>query len=179
MVNSTTNKDDGDLTQDAERDCQKQGVKHVAEDVSQFSETEKSTRTLFTPPGETQKNCFQWFSSLIRNSGNPGPSQTVFSQQFHQQRSNCGVSQDQINGVQTESGTACGELEEKSSLLTGLEQSSQSQSSCELSECNFESSEILHISNNSLDAEVRILCTVSVFTFTLNYKRNLAAKSSK
>ncbi|PKK33611.1 exonuclease 1 [Columba livia] len=153
MFDSTTKKDDGDLTQDAEQDCQKQEVKHVAENVSQFSETEKSTRTIFTPPGETQKNCFRWFSSLIRNSGNPGPSCTVFSQQFHQQRSNCAVSQDQMNGIQTESGAACGELEKESSPLIELERSSQSQSSCELSECNLESSELPHISNNSSDAE--------------------------
>lgn len=178
MFDSTTKKDDGDLTQDAEQDCQKQEVKHVAENVSQFSETEKSARTIFTPPGETQKNCFRWFSSLIRNSGNPGPSCTVFSQQFHQQRSNCAVSQDQMNGVQTGSGAACGELEKESSPLTELEQSSQSQSSCELSECNLESSELPHISNNSSDAEVRILPMVSVFTFTLHYRRNQAAKSS-
>ncbi|KAM6208304.1 exonuclease 1 isoform 3-T3 [Sarcoramphus papa] len=155
MFDGRAKKDDSDLTQDAERDCQKQEVKHVAEDVSQFSETEKSTRTIFTPPGETQKNCFRWFSSLINNSGNPGPSHTVFSQHFHQQRSNCVVSQeDQINGVQTESGAVCGELEEESSPLTELEQSSQSQRSCEPSECSLESSEIPQVSNNSSDAEV-------------------------
>ncbi|XP_050750064.1 exonuclease 1 isoform X3 [Gymnogyps californianus] len=155
MFDGRAKKDDSDLTQDAERDCQKQEVKHVAEDVSQFSETEKSTRTIFTPPGETQKNCFRWFSSLVNNSGNPGPSHTVFSQHFHQQRSNCVVSQeDQINGVQTESGAVCGELEEEFSPLTELEQSSQSQRSCEPSECSLESSEIPQVSNNSSDAEV-------------------------
>ncbi|KAM9297083.1 exonuclease 1 [Morus bassanus] len=143
-------KDDCDLTQDAERDCQKQEVKHGADDVSPFSETEKSTRTIFTPPGETQKNCFRWFSSLVNNSGNPGPSRTVLSQQFHQQRSNCVVSQeDQINGVQTESGAVCGKLEEESSPLTELEQSSQSQRSCEPSECSLESSEIPQESDSS------------------------------
>lgn len=169
----STKKDDSDLTQDAEQDCQKQEVKHVAEDVSQFSETEKSTRTIFTPPGEMQKNCFRWFSSLVNNSGNPGPTHTVFSQQFHQQRSNCVVSQeDQINVVQTDSGAACGELEEESSPLTKLKQSSQSQRSCEPTECSLESSEILQVSNNSSDAEVRKLDIVSAFAFTLNYKRN-------
>ncbi|XP_074945503.1 exonuclease 1 isoform X1 [Phalacrocorax aristotelis] len=146
-------KDDCDLPQDAEQDCQKQEVKHGA-DVSQFSETEKSTRTTFTPPGETQKNCFRWFSSPVNSSGNLGPSHTLLSQQFHQQRSNCVVSQeDQINGVQTESGAVSGKLEGESSPLTELEQSSQSQRSCEPSECSLESSEIPQESNNSSDAE--------------------------
>lgn len=173
MFDSRAKKDDSDLTQDAEWDCQKQEVKHVAEDVCQFSETEKSTRTIFTSPGEMQKNCFRWFSSLVNNSGNPGPSHTVFSQQFHQQRSNCVVTQeDQINGVQTESGAVRGKLEEESSALTELEQSSQSQKSCEPSECSLESSEIPRVSNNSSDAEVRKLDVVSAFTFTLNYKIN-------
>ncbi|NXN75988.1 EXO1 Exonuclease, partial [Himantopus himantopus] len=136
-------KDDSDLTQDADQDCQKQEVKHVAENVSKFSETEKSTRTIFTPPGEMQKSCFQWFSSLVNNSGNPGPSHTVFSQQFHQQRSNCVVSQeDQVNGVQTDSGAVCDELEEESSPLKELEESPHSQRSCELAECSLKSSEI-------------------------------------
>ncbi|NXC69454.1 EXO1 Exonuclease, partial [Anhinga anhinga] len=143
-------KDDDDLTQDAEQDCQKQEVKHGANYASQFSETEKSTRTIFTPPGETQKNCFRWFSSLVNNSGNPGPSHTVLSQQFHQQRSNCVVSQeDQINGIQTESRVVSGELEEESSPLTELEQPSQSQRSCEPSECSLESSEISQESDSS------------------------------
>ncbi|NXW51747.1 EXO1 Exonuclease, partial [Nyctiprogne leucopyga] len=138
----TAKKDDGDLTQDIEQDCQQQEVKPV-EDVSKFSETEKSTRTICTPPGETPKSCFRWFSSLVNNSGNPGPSPTVFSQQFHQQRHNCVVSQgDQINEVQTESGAVCDESEEESSPLTELEQSSQSQRSCELSKCSLDSSKI-------------------------------------
>ncbi|NWS63092.1 EXO1 Exonuclease, partial [Chunga burmeisteri] len=140
--------DGSDLTQDAERGCQKQEVKHVAEDVSQFSETEKLTRTIFTPPGETQRNCFRWFNSLVNNLGNPGPSHTVFSQQFHQQRSNCVVSQkEQINGVQTKSGAVCSELEEESSPLTEL--SLQSQRSCEPSECSLKSSEIPQESDSS------------------------------
>ena len=178
MFDGRAKKDDSDLTQDAEQDCQQQEVKHVAEDVSQFSETEKSARTIFTPPGETQKSCFRWFSSLINNSGNPGPSHTVFSQQFHQQRSNFVVSQEeQINGVQTESGAVCGELEDKSSPLTELEQSSHSQRSCEPSECSLESSEVPQVSNNSSDEEVRKLDVVPAFAFTLNHERNEAAKS--
>ncbi|NXK08645.1 EXO1 Exonuclease, partial [Herpetotheres cachinnans] len=144
MFDGRAEKDDSDLTPDVEQDCQEQEVKLVVEDVSQFSETEKSTRTLFTPPGEMQKNCFRWFSSLVNNAGNPGPSHTVFSQQFHQQRSNCVVSQeDKINGVQMESEAGCGKLEEESSTLTELERSSESQRSCEPSECSLEPSEIL------------------------------------
>uniref|UniRef100_A0A8C8A931 Exonuclease 1 n=1 Tax=Otus sunia TaxID=257818 RepID=A0A8C8A931_9STRI len=150
MFDDRAKEDDSDLTQDAEQDCQKQEVKHLAEDVSRFSETEKSARTIFTPPGETQKNCFRWFSSLVNNSGNPGPSHTVFSQLFHQQRSNCVISQEnQINRVQTVSGAVCGELEEESSLLTQLERSSQSQRSSEPSECSLESSEMLQESDSN------------------------------
>ncbi|XP_061846239.1 exonuclease 1 [Colius striatus] len=150
LFDAGSKKDDDDLTQGAEWDCQKKEVYHVAEEVSQFSETEKSTRTPFTPPGETPKNCFRWFSSLINGSGNPGPSRTVFSQQFHQQGNNCMISQeDQINGVQIESGTVCSELEEESTPLTELEQSSQSQRSCEPSECSSESSEILQESDSN------------------------------
>uniref|UniRef100_A0A8C0B3F4 Exonuclease 1 n=1 Tax=Buteo japonicus TaxID=224669 RepID=A0A8C0B3F4_9AVES len=174
----STKKDDSDLTQDAEQDCQKQEVKHVAEDVSQFSETEKSTRTIFTPPGEMQKNCFRWFSSLVNNSGNPGPTHTVFSQQFHQQRSNCVVSQeDQINVVQTDSGAACGELEEESSPLTKLKQSSQSQRSCEPTECSLESSEILQESDsNSKLADDQ--CTRSpVFSAVQTDRKNMIIKA--
>ncbi|KFQ34195.1 Exonuclease 1 [Mesitornis unicolor] len=143
MFDGRSKKDDSDITSDAEQDCQKEEVKHVAQDASQFSETEKSTRTIFTPPGETQKNCFRWFSSLVNNSGNPGPSHTLFSQQIHQQRSNCVVSQEhQTDGVPAESGAVCGILEEESSPLIELEQSSLSQRSCEPSECSVESSEI-------------------------------------
>ncbi|XP_009866521.1 PREDICTED: exonuclease 1 [Apaloderma vittatum] len=153
LFDNKTKKDDSDLIEDMEQDCQKQGVKHRAEDVSHFSETEKSTKTVFTPPGEMQKNCFRWFSSLINNSGNPGPSRTVFSQQFHQQRSNCVTFQDdQINGGQAESGAVRDQSEEESSTLTELERSSQSQRSCEPSECSLASSEI-QVSNNSSDAE--------------------------
>ncbi|NXY15214.1 EXO1 Exonuclease, partial [Atrichornis clamosus] len=137
-------KKDGDLTQDAAKDCQNQEVKHVAEDVSQLSETEKSSRTVLTPPGEMQKSCFQWFSSLVNNSGSLSPSHTVFSQQFHQQRNNCVVSQeDQINGA------VCDELQEECSPLIELEQSSQSHGSCEPSECSLESSEILQESDSN------------------------------
>ncbi|NXV81512.1 EXO1 Exonuclease, partial [Atlantisia rogersi] len=143
MFDGRAKKDDSDLTQDAEQDCQKQEVKCVAEDVSQSSDSDKTTRTVFTPPGETQKSCFRWFSSLGNNSRNPGPSHTAVSQQLHQQRSNCVVSQeDQISGVQPESGTECGESEEESSPLMELEQSSQSQKSSEPSESSFGSSDI-------------------------------------
>ncbi|NXC81498.1 EXO1 Exonuclease, partial [Cercotrichas coryphoeus] len=144
VFDSNAEKKDGDLTQGAQQDCQKQEVKHVAEDVSRFSETEKSSRTVFTPPEEMQKSCSQWFSSLKSNSGNLGPSYTVFSHQFHQHRNNCIVSQkDQINGA------LYGELEEESSPLIELEQSSESHGSCEPSECSLESSEILEESNSS------------------------------
>ncbi|XP_015478559.1 exonuclease 1 isoform X1 [Parus major] len=144
MFDSTAKKEDGDLTQDAEQDCQKQEVKQVAEDVSRFSETEKSSRTVSASPGEMQKSYFKWFSSLKSNSGNLGPSHVVFSQQFYQQRSNCTVSQeDQINGAM------CDESEEESTPLIELEQSSQSDGSCEPSECSLESSEILQVSKNS------------------------------
>ncbi|NWS70035.1 EXO1 Exonuclease, partial [Crotophaga sulcirostris] len=150
MSDGKAKKDDGDLTQDAEQDCQEQEVKCAAEDASPFSETEKSTRTICTPPGETQKNCFPWFSSLVNNSQNAGRSRTVSSQQFHQWRSNYVVSpEDQINRVQTESGTVCGELEQESPPLTELEQSSQSQKSCDPSECSLKSSEISRLNTNS------------------------------
>ncbi|NXO36394.1 EXO1 Exonuclease, partial [Locustella ochotensis] len=144
MSDSTAKKENGDLTQDDEQDCQKQEVKHVAEDVSTFSETEKSSRTVLTPPGEMQESSFQWLSSLKSNLGNLGPSRNVFSQQFHQQRNNCTVSQDsQISGA------VCDESEEESSSLIELEQSSQSHGSCEPSECSLESSEILQESDSS------------------------------
>ncbi|XP_059697677.1 exonuclease 1 [Haemorhous mexicanus] len=148
MLDSRTKKEGDDLTEDAEQDCQKQEGKHVAEDVSSFSETEKSSQTVFTSLGEMQKSCPQWYSSLKSNSGNLGLPHTVFSQQFHQQRNNCIVSQeDQINAA------VCNEPEEESSPLIELEQSSQSQGSCEPSECSLESSEILQVSNNSLGAK--------------------------
>nr|XP_031360391.1 exonuclease 1 [Lonchura striata domestica] len=145
MFDSRAKKEGGALTQDAEQDCQIQEIKHVAEDVSRFSETEKSPQTVFTPPGKMQKSSSQCFSGLKSNSGNLGPSQTVFSQQFHQQRNNCILSQeDQINVA------VCDESEEESSPLIELEQSSQSHGSCEPSECSLESSEILQVSSNSL-----------------------------
>lgn len=172
MLDSRAKEKGGDLTEDAEQDCQKQEGKHVAEDVSSFSETEKSSRTVFTSLGEMQKSCSQWYSSLRSNSGNLGLPHTVFSQQFHQQRNNCIVSQeDQINVA------VCNELEEESSPLIELEQTSQSPGSCEPSECSLESSEILQVSNNSLGAKVRKLDTVSAFVFTLNYKRNYSVMS--
>ncbi|XP_053830576.1 exonuclease 1 [Vidua macroura] len=148
MFDSRAKKEGGAPTEDAEQDCQKQEVKHVDEDVSRFSETEKSSQTVFTPPGKMQNSCSQWFSSLKSNSRNLGPSQTVFSQQFHHQRNNCIVSQeDQINVA------VCDESEEESSALIELEQSSQSHGSCEPSECSLESSEILQVSSNSLGAK--------------------------
>ncbi|NXO81549.1 EXO1 Exonuclease, partial [Sitta europaea] len=138
MLGSTKKEDD--LTQDAE---QKQEVKHAAENVSRFSETEKSSGTDFIPPGEKQESCSQWFSNLKSNSGNLGPSHIVFSQQFHQQRNNCIVSHEvQINGA------LCDELEGKSSPFLELEQSSQAHGSCEPSECSLESSEILQDSDS-------------------------------
>ncbi|KFU94894.1 Exonuclease 1 [Chaetura pelagica] len=147
MFDTTAKKDDSDLTQDAEHDCQEQEVEHGEGDVSQSSETEKSTRTIFTPPGETQRSCFRWFSSLVNNSGNTGPPHT---QQFHQQRRNCVISQkDQINGVQTGTEAVYGEQEEKSSPLMELEQSSQSQRSCEPSVCSLEPAEIPEESDSS------------------------------
>ncbi|NXD69932.1 EXO1 Exonuclease, partial [Eolophus roseicapillus] len=177
MFDSKAKEDDCDLIQDTEQDCEKQEVEHVAEDISQISETEKSTKTIFTSPGETQKNCFQWFSSLT-NSGNHGPSHTVFSQQFHQQRSNCKISQeDQINGVQTETGAVCSESEEESTPLTELKQSSQSQRSCEQSECSFESSEIPQESdsNSKLD---KYQCTRSpVFSALQTDRKNTIIKT--
>ncbi|NXM54710.1 EXO1 Exonuclease, partial [Illadopsis cleaveri] len=141
---STAKKEDGDGTQDDEQECQKQEVKYVDEDVSRLSETEKSSQTVFTPPGEMQESCFQRFSSLKSNSGNLGPSRIEFSPQFHQQRNNCIVSQeDQISGA------VCNESEEDSSPLIELEQSSQSHGSCEPLECSLESSEILEESDSS------------------------------
>uniref|UniRef100_A0A8D2P456 Exonuclease 1 n=1 Tax=Zosterops lateralis melanops TaxID=1220523 RepID=A0A8D2P456_ZOSLA len=144
MCDSRAKKEDGDQTRDDEEDCQKQEVKQVAEDVSRFSETEKSSRTDFVPPGKMQESCFQRFSSLKSNSGNLGPPHSVFSQQFYQQRNNCIVSQeDQISGA------VCNESEEESSPLIELEQSSQSHGSREPSECSLESSEILDESDSS------------------------------
>ncbi|NXF51623.1 EXO1 Exonuclease, partial [Oceanites oceanicus] len=176
MFDGRAKKDDTDLTQDAGWDCQKEEVKHVAEDVSQFSETEKSTKTIFTPPGETQKNCFRWLGNLVNNSGNPGPSHTVFSQQFHQQRSNCMVSQeDQINGVQSE----CGELEEESSPLIELERSSQTQRSCEPSECSLESSEILQESDSSLKLADDQCPRSSVFSAVQTDRKNTIIKTKR
>ncbi|NXU59765.1 EXO1 Exonuclease, partial [Turnix velox] len=146
MFDGRAKKDDNDLTQDPEQDCEKREVKCVAEDVSHFSETEKSTRTIFTPPGEKQKSCFQWFSKLVNHPGNPGPSHSVSSQQFHQKRSNCMVSQgDEVDQVQTESGEECDKLEE-SSPLTELE---QTQRFCEPAEHSLESSETLQESDSN------------------------------
>ncbi|NXF04951.1 EXO1 Exonuclease, partial [Smithornis capensis] len=179
MFDDRANKDDDDLTEDAEQDCQKQEVKHLAVDVSQFSETEKSTKTVFTPPGEMQKSCFQWFSSLVSNSGNPGPSHTVFSQPFDQKRNNCVVPQeDQINGVQTENEAVCDELEEESSPLTELEQSLQIHESREPSECSLESSEILQESdsNSKLADEEPTLPTVFSAVQTDRKNKKIKAK---
>ncbi|XP_035414716.1 LOW QUALITY PROTEIN: exonuclease 1 [Cygnus atratus] len=145
-------KDDSDQIQDVEGDCKKQEAKHVAEDASLFSGTEK-TRTTSSLPGETQKSCFRWFSSLGNNSGNPCLSHIVSSQHFDQQRSNCVASQaDDINGVQAESGVVC-ESDEESSPLTELNCSSQSQGSCEPSECNLESPKTPPVCNNNSETE--------------------------
>ncbi|KFO92092.1 Exonuclease 1, partial [Buceros rhinoceros silvestris] len=180
MFDGRAKKDDSDLTQNAEQDCQKQEIKHVADDVSHFSESEKSRRTIFTPPGETQRNCFRWFSSLINNSGNSGPSHTVLSQKSHQQRSNCVVSQeDEINGTQTGSEEACGELEEESSPLTEQEQSTQSQRSCEPSECSLETSEIPQMSDNNSNSKLADdHCTLSpVFSAVQSDRKNTIVKT--
>uniref|UniRef100_A0A8C5TRF5 Exonuclease 1 n=1 Tax=Malurus cyaneus samueli TaxID=2593467 RepID=A0A8C5TRF5_9PASS len=156
MFDSRAKKDDSDLAQHAEQDScmEKQEAKPVAEYVSQFPETEKS-RTVSRPPGEKKKSCFQWFSSYVSNSGNLGASHSVFSQQFHQQRNNCVVSEEpQVNGV------VCDESEEESSPLIELEKSAQSHGSCEPSECRLESSETLQESdsNSKLAGDQ---CTVS------------------
>ncbi|NWV60786.1 EXO1 Exonuclease, partial [Malurus elegans] len=156
MFDSGAKKDDSDLAQHSEQDScmEKQEAKPVAEYVSQFPETEKS-RTVSRPPGEKKKSCFQWFSSHVSNSGNLGASHSVFSQQFHQQRNNCVVSDEhQVIGV------VCDESEEESSPLIGLEKSAQSHGSCEPSECRLESSETLQESgSNSKLADDQ--CTVS------------------
>ncbi|NWJ03811.1 EXO1 Exonuclease, partial [Crypturellus undulatus] len=147
--------DDSPFFQDMERDCQKKETKHVVENLSQCSETEKPPRTTLCLPGETQKSCFQWFGSLESGSANPGPSHTMLSQQLPQQQDNYMASQeDEINNLQTDSGPPCGESDEESSPITDLECSSQSQVSCKLSESSLESSEVSQLSNNS-PAEVR------------------------
>ncbi|NXO73269.1 EXO1 Exonuclease, partial [Phainopepla nitens] len=164
MFDSRAKKEDSDLPQDAEQDCQKQEVKHVVEDISRFSETEKSSPTVFTviPLGEMQKNCFQGFSSLKSNSGNLGPSHIVFSQQFHQQRNNCIVSQeDHINWA------VCDESEEESS---------QSHGSCEPSECNLESSEILQ-EPDSISKLNDDQCSPSLFSAVQTNKKNKILKT--
>ncbi|NXA32691.1 EXO1 Exonuclease, partial [Eudromia elegans] len=135
--------DDGQFSQDVARDCQNKEIKHVAENVSQFSETEKPPRTALSLPGETQKSCFQWFGSLEHGSASPGPSHAALSQQLPQQQGNYMASQeDEINELQTDSGALCGESDERSSPITDLECSSQSQMSCKLSESSLESSEV-------------------------------------
>ncbi|NXI88948.1 EXO1 Exonuclease, partial [Rhipidura dahli] len=172
MIDSRTKKVDGDLTQNAEQDCQKKEAKHVAENVPRFSESEISSRTVFKPPGEMQKSSLQCFSSLKSNSGNLGPSHTVSSQQFHRQRNNCAVTQeDQINGA------VCEELEDESSPLIELQQSSQSHGSCELSECSLEPSEILQESDSSskLDDDQCILS--SLFSAVQTEKKNKIMKT--
>ncbi|NWZ45028.1 EXO1 Exonuclease, partial [Brachypodius atriceps] len=172
MFDSGAKKEDGDLTQDDEQDCQKQEIKHVAEDVSRFSETEKSSRTVLTPCGEMQQSCFQWYSSPKSNSGNLGPSHTVLSQQFHQQRNNCIVSQeDQISEA------VCDELEEESSPLIELEQSSQSHGSCEPSECSLESSEILQESDSSSKLNDNRCSLSLLFSAAQTNKKNTVMKT--
>lgn len=129
-------------------------AKPVAEDASLLLGIEK-TRTTSLFPGETQRSCFRWFSSLGNNSGNPVVSHIVSSQHFDQQKSNCVASQaDDINGVQAESGVVC-ESDEESSPLTELNCSLQSQGSCEPSECNLESPKTPQSCNNNSETEVR------------------------
>nr|XP_013799360.1 PREDICTED: exonuclease 1 isoform X2 [Apteryx mantelli mantelli] len=187
MLDFRAKTDDSQLTPGVERDCQKQEIKHVAENISQFSETEKPTRTTLSLPGETQKSCFQWFSSLENSSGNPGPSHAVLSQQFHQQKSNYMASQeDEINKLQTERGALCGESDEESSALTELEYSSQSQVSCKTSESSLESSRVSQVSNNSpaeeSDCSPKLAdnpCTWSspVFSAVHTDKKNMLSKT--
>ncbi|NWI16932.1 EXO1 Exonuclease, partial [Crypturellus soui] len=139
--------DDSPFFQDVERDCQKKEIKHVVENLSQFSETEKPPRTTLCLPGETQKSCFQWFGSLENGSVNPGPSHAMLSQQLPQQQDNYMASQeDEINNLQTDSGPPCGKSDEESSPITDLEYSSQSQVSCKLSESSLESSRVFFFS---------------------------------
>lgn len=148
-------KDDGDTIEDVEEDCKQQEVKHVAEDETPFLETEK-TKTVSSLPEERPRSCFQWLSILGNHSGNPGPSHTVFSQQSHQQRSNCMESQaDDSNGVQAESGAVCGESDEESSPLIEPQCFSQSQKSVEPPQCSLRSSKILQVSNNNSDTKIR------------------------
>ncbi|NXC92840.1 EXO1 Exonuclease, partial [Certhia familiaris] len=172
MFNSRAKKEDGDLNQDTEQDYQKQEIKYVAEDVSGFSETEKTSQTFFTPSGEMQKSCLPWFSSPKSNSGNLGPSHTVFSQQFHQQRNNCIVSQeDQIIGA------VCDESEEESSPLIELEQSSQSHGFCEPSECSLESPEILQESDSDSKLNDDRCSRSLLFSAVQSNKKNTVIKT--
>ncbi|XP_010212243.1 PREDICTED: exonuclease 1-like, partial [Tinamus guttatus] len=143
--------DDGQFSQNVERDCQKEEIKHVVENVSQSSETEKPPQTTLSLPGETQKSCFQWSGSFENGSANPGPSHTALAQQLPQQQGNYVASQeDKINKMQTDSGAPCGESDEGSSPIADLECSSQSQVSCKLSESSLESSEMSPESDFSL-----------------------------
>ncbi|XP_068795381.1 exonuclease 1 [Struthio camelus] len=187
MLDFRAKTNDSLLTGDVERDFQKQEIKHAVENVSQFSETEKPTRTTSSLPGETQKSCFQWFSSLENSLGNPGPSHAVLSQQLHQQKSSYMASQEnEINKLQTESGALCGDSEEESSPLTELECSSQSQMSCKLSESSLESSKMSQASNNSpaeeSDSSSKLAdnpCTWSspVFSAVRTDKNNMLTKT--
>lgn len=162
-------KDESDVIQDVEEDCKQQEVEHVAEDESPFLETEK-TKTVSSVPGERPRSCFQWLSILGNHSGNPGPSHTVFSQQFHQQRSSCMASQaDNSNGVQAETEAMCGESDEESSPLIEPQCFSQSQKSFEPPECRLESSKILQVSNNNSYTKVRKL-DISTFSYVFYLK---------
>ncbi|XP_062429626.1 exonuclease 1 [Rhea pennata] len=186
MLDFRAKTDDSQLTQDKERNCQKQEIKPAAENVSQFSETERPTRATLSLPGETQKSCFQWLSILENSSGNPGP-HAVLSKQFHQQKSNYMASQeDEINKLQMERGAPCGESDEESSLVAELECSSQSCVSCKLSESSLESSKVSQVSNNSpaeeFDSSPKLadnLCTQSspVFSAVHTDKKNMLPKT--
>lgn len=170
-------KDDGDTIEDVEEDCKQQEVKHVAEDETPFLETEK-TKTVSSLPEERPRSCFQWLSILGNHSGNPGPSHTVFSQQSHQQRSNCMESQaDDSNGVQAESGAVCGESDEESSPLIEPQCFSQSQKSVEPPQCSLRSSKILQESDsNSKLFDNQGTQRSPVFSAVQTDRKNMVAK---
>ncbi|NXD12967.1 EXO1 Exonuclease, partial [Nothocercus nigrocapillus] len=179
MLDFQSKTDDGQFSQDVERDCQEQEIKHVVENVSQLSETEKPPRTTLSLPGETQKSCFQWFGSLLNGLANPGPSYAALSQQLPQEQGNYLASQEEErNKLQTDSGAPCGESDEGSSPITDLECSSQSHVSCKLSESNLESSEVSQESDFSTKlADSTCTQNSSVFSAVRIDKKNMLPKT--
>ncbi|NXJ09868.1 EXO1 Exonuclease, partial [Odontophorus gujanensis] len=170
-------KDDSDITEDVEEECKQLEVEHVAEDDSPLLESEK-TKTVSSLPGEIQRSCFRWLSILGNHSGNPGPSCTVFSQQFHEQRSKCMASQaDDINGVQAESGAVCGESDEESSPLIEPQCFLQSQKPFEPPESSLGSSKILQESDsNSKLFDNQCTRRSPVFSSVHADRKNMVAK---